>query len=401
MIDYVRTYRRLEQALASIEESATVHERLSGIVNAIVDGPGPDLGITGCRLYRLDEVRQAVVLIASAGPQAIEPGFAVPAHYEPIKRLLEGEGFLLMEKDDPGFDTNLEAQVGVERFAAIAVGEARTHIIAFTLSGAMDPERALYLLATIRHVIDLRLEQSHMLRDIEETRRIQMSLLPDRPPSFHDFDIAARSLPAERVGGDLYDFIRQGEHVLGVAIGDSTGHGLPAALMARDVITGLRVALDLSYRLTRGIEKVNRVVARSALASRFISLLYVEFEPTGNIVYCNAGHPPGLLWRGTRLRRLSLGGPVLGPVPNTEYQRGFERFPPGSVLALYTDGITEAHSRAGEPFGVERIESIVRAERDRPAAEIVERIFAAVDAHARGPRQDDQTVVIIKRPPRG
>ncbi len=398
MLDYVHTYHRLEQALSSIEKSATFLDTLSGILEAIVSGPGADLGITGARLYRPDPAREGFVLVATAGPSGkAKPGFRIPASYEPIRRALT-DGFVLMERDDPGFDPRLERELGVERFAAIAVFDQQPHVVAFSLTPEIDPERAVYLLGTLRHVINLKLAQGHLLQDLAEAQRIQLSLLPQRMPDFFGFDIAARSAPAEEVGGDLYDFVRLGEQVLGVAVGDSCGHGLPAALMARDVITGLRVALDLHYRISRGIEKVNRVVSRSTLASRFISLLYVEFEPTGNVVYCNAGHPPGLLLRGNRLFRLRTGGPVLGPVPQARYERGFERFPPGSALLLYTDGITEARSPRGQPLGTGRLERLFRELAHLQAREIVDRVFAEVEAHAPGPRQDDQTVVVVRRP---
>jgi sigma-B regulation protein RsbU (phosphoserine phosphatase) len=398
MIDYVQTYHKLEQALEAIEASAGMTSSLSGILQAIIDGPGPDMGITACRLYRFDPETDSFVLIDAAGPHGSAPlGFSVPRDYAPIQRLLR-EGFVLMEQGDPEFDASLEGRVGVERFAAIRVGDATPYVVAFTVSGDMDPERAVVLLGTVRHVINLKMVQGHLLQDIEEARRIQLSLLPQRTPEFHGFEFATHTAPAEDVGGDLYDFLRLNENVLGVAIGDSCGHGLPAALMARDVVTGLRVVLDVDYRMSRGIERLNRVVSRSALASRFISLLYVEFEPTGNIIYCNAGHPPGLLWRGGRIHRLRLGGPVLGPVPSATYERGFERFTQGSALLLYTDGIPEARSPAGSAFGVGRLERLFRESQHLPAQTIVDRIIEEVDRHAPGPRQDDQTLVVVKRP---
>jgi sigma-B regulation protein RsbU (phosphoserine phosphatase) len=397
VIDYVRTYGRLERALASIEQSAGIASTLSGILGAIMEGPGPELGIIGARLYRREPERGVLVLLDSAGSRGpAEPGFEFPLDYPPLRRLFR-DGFLLMEEGDPEFDPALEGRVGVQRFAAITVGDTGQHIIAFTITSGIDPERAIYLLGTLRHVINLKMVQTHLLQDIEEARRIQLSLLPRAAPAFHGFDIAARSLPAEEVGGDLYDYLALSDQVLGVAVADSCGHGLPAALMARDVITGLRVALDVQYRLTRGIERVNRVVARSALASRFISLIYVEFEPTGNMVYCNAGHPPGLLCREGRITPLRLGGPVLGPVPTATYERGFERFPPDATLLLYTDGITDAEAPGGERFGTERLEHLLADHSAQPATTLVDRIFDAVATHAPGPRGDDQTVVVIRR----
>jgi sigma-B regulation protein RsbU (phosphoserine phosphatase) len=168
--------------------------------------------------------------------------------------------------------------------------------------------------------------------------------------------------------------------------------------MARDVITGLRVVLDVQYRLTRAIERVNRVVSRSALASRFITLVYAEFERNGNMVYCNAGHPPPLLFQDGQVRKLEIGGLLLGPEPNASYERGFERFVPGSTLLFYTDGIVEAQNRSGKEYGAARLEKLLRHMKGAGAAEIVDAIFAEVERFAPGPRRDDQTVVVVRRP---
>lgn len=398
MLDYRQTFRTLENALASIERSAAGTRTLSGILDAIILGPGPSLGLVGGRLYRHDPDQQVYVLEAMSGEHGdAQLGFTVRDDYAAIEQV-ESEGLVVMEPDDPGFDPTIEGQVGVERFAAIAVGEEQPHVIAFTLGATVDERQAIYLLGTLRHVINLKLMQRHLISDMEEARKIQMSLLPSRPPNFGDFDIAGRSVPAERVGGDLYDYLMLSEKNLGVAVVDASGHGLPAALMARDVITGLRVVLDVQYRMVRAIEKVNRVVARSGLASRFITLFYAEFESYGSLIYCNAGHPPPLLWRQGQVKELTHGGIVLGPDPKASFERGFENFPPGSVLLLYTDGITEAANRQGKQFGVGRLTKLLKATSDQKAAVIVDGVFDAVTKFAPGPMVDDQTVVVIRRP---
>jgi phosphoserine phosphatase RsbU/P len=292
----------------------------------------------------------------------------------------------------------VERHVGVKRFAAIVVGGDNEFLVGFTIGKELDLDQAIYLLTTIRHIINLKLELGERQHEVMEARRIQLSLLPDKAPDFYGFDIAARSLPAEEVGGDLYDYIKLSPNLLGLAIADSSGHGLPAALMARDVITGLRCVLDIQYKLTRAVERVNRVVARSALASRFITLFYCEIEASGNLVYCNAGHPPALLLYGKQITHLDLGGLVLGPQPDAVYERGFERFRPGSTLLLYTDGIIEAESPEGESFGLPRMEQILLESQDLTAAQILNRIFEEVDRFSPNPRVDDQTVVVVRRP---
>jgi hypothetical protein len=373
-IDYQKTFRALERSLESIERSAQDTHTLSGILEAIILGPGPALGLSGARLYKLDPIEGVFVLEAAVGePYGLSPGLKVPADYLPIVRV-QNEGLVLITADDPGFDPSIEGRVGVGCFAAISVGESTPHLIAFTINNPLDTERVIYLLGII-----------------------QLSLLPAQPPSLAGFDIAGKSVPAERVGGDLFDYHRLSDKVLGVSVVDSSGHGLPAALMARDVITGLRVVLDVEYRMTRAIEKVNRVVARSGLTSRFITLFYAEFESNGNLVYCNAGHPPPLLLHGGQIRELREGGIVLGPDPKATYERGFESFEPGSVVLLYTDGISEAVNRRGIQFGTQRLARLLRQLERESAQQIVDAVFEAVGKHTGGVRADDQTVVVIRR----
>lgn len=396
MIDYRKTYHTLQRALQSIEESAETKESLSVILEALVRGAGASLGITGGRLYRRDDAKAAYVLESSLGSPRVAAGFEVPASYPPVRRLRE-EGLVFSEEGDPEFDPHIERRVGVRRFAALGIGERAEHMIAFTMADDVDPRQAVYILGTIRHVVNLKMIAGALLHDVAEARRIQTSLLPAKPPTFHDFQFAARTVPAEAVGGDAYDFLPLSPDTIGISVVDSCGHGLPAALMARDVVTGLRVALDVQYRAVRAIEKVNRVVARAALTSRFTSLFYAELDSSGTMLYCNAGHPPALFWRDGRIKRLSRGGIVLGVEPDAGYERDFEDFVPGATLVLYSDGITEAETKRGGFFGVEGLERLLRKHHDASAEGLVDIVFDALERRCVAPRQDDQTLVVVQR----
>ena len=92
-----------------------------------------------------------------------------------------------------------------------------------------------------------------------------------------------------------------------LAIADASGHGLPAALLARDVITGLRMGMADDLKIIKAVERLNRVIHRSALSSKFVSLFYGEVEPNGNFLYCNAGHNPPLLRRPGSFQQLTQG----------------------------------------------------------------------------------------------
>jgi sigma-B regulation protein RsbU (phosphoserine phosphatase) len=395
-VDYRNLFRKLEENLAQIERTDDVVSLLSAILEHVVEDFNEDLGLEGGRLFvRRDDL---LVLEAEYPASANRLGYEVPVSYQPVQELLR-RGFVLHDPGDPGLDSRIESELGVRTFAAIQVGESRQQIMAFSLRDSSDREHVIYMLNTIRHAINLKLRKQHLEDRVAEARAIQMSLLPAAAPRFHDFDIWGDSSPAEEVGGDLYDYIVVSERSLGVAIADSAGHGLPAALQARDAIVGLRMGVEERMRITATMEKLNRVVSRSALATRFISLFYGEIEPNGNLVYCNAGHNPPLLLREGEITELRHGGLILGPNPDAQYERGYTLISPGSVLLLYTDGIIEAaDDETGEMFGLERLREILTSSEWGSARDLVEKVFAEVVAFSRtDPPHDDQTVVAVIR----
>ena len=303
--DYRGLYKKLESTLLAIESSPDIVSTLEAILEKIVTEFVADLGFAGGRLYRVRD--GAIVLQSTCGKTGgARPGYRIPVNYAPLQTLLQ-QDYLLMTADHPDFDDAIEKGLGVKIFAAIAVGGEDRHVISFTVEGEPEEERILYALNAIRHVINLKLEQQVLVDQILQTRDIQMSLLPAHPPVFGDYDLAGRSEPAEAVGGDLFDYIPISERILGVAVADSSGHGLPAALQARDVIIGLRMGLEEDLKIIRTVEKLNRVIHHSNLATKFVSLFYGELERNGNFVYCNAGHPPPLLFHDGRFRYLDLG----------------------------------------------------------------------------------------------
>ena len=272
------------------------------------------------------------------------------------------------------------------------------------LADGWQLEELDFALNTIRASLDARLVDARVRGSFREAAEIQQSLLVEEPPAFAGYELAARSVPAEEVGGDFYDFYDLGEDTLGLAIGDASGHGLPAALLVRDVVTGLRMGIEKELKVAHVFEKLNRVIHRSRLSSRFVSVFYAELERDGNLVYVNAGHqPPMLFFRDEAPGKLSEielsnGGTVIGPLPEARFRRGFARLHPGDVLLLLTDGILERRDKAGEFFGVESVRASVREHQAQPAETILAKLFDAALAWGDGrPWEDDATIVVLKR----
>jgi sigma-B regulation protein RsbU (phosphoserine phosphatase) len=146
----------------------------------------------------------------------------------------------------------------------------------------------------------------------------------------------------------------------------------------------------------RTLQKLNQIIHRSRLTTKFVSVFYGELELGGTFIYSNAGHnPPFILKDGNRFELLRNGGSVLGPTPDATFMRGYVQLNPGDVLCMYTDGIVEARDRKDREFGLERLQKLVKANRDLFAQEIARQIFARVDDWA-PEAEDDRTVVIVK-----
>jgi sigma-B regulation protein RsbU (phosphoserine phosphatase) len=301
-----------------------------------------------------------------------------------------------MDPSDPGVDPVLEQRLGAQRFAAIAAGDENPHILGFDVSPELGREDILFSLNLIRYAINQRLRAERFESLIVEAQRIQASILPQRVPQYAGFDIWGRTVPAEIVSGDFYDFIPISDSILGLAIADGSGHGLPAALVVRDIYMGLRMATDRDFKIVRTMEKLNHIIHRSRLTTKFVSLFYGELETGGILIYTNAGHnPPFVLKKNNLIESLKNGGPVLGPTPDATYTRGFAKLDPGDLLCLYSDGVVEAHDRSDREFGLDRLQRLVKLHRARSSKEIGVEVLYRVARWSRR-AEDDRTVVIVK-----
>ena len=394
-MDYKNLLRKVEKTLEQIENAETTRFTIEQLAETIAANFREELGITGGRIYERNDDENCYALVGRFGiAKEGALGIAVPKDYRPIELVIEN-GVIVMDPSDPGVDPVLEEKLGAKRFVAITAGEDNAHILSFDVSPALSREDILYALNLVRYTINQRLRAERFESIIVEAQRIQQSILPQRVPQYAGFDIWGKTVPAEIVSGDFYDFIPVSENILGLAIADGSGHGLPAALVVRDIYMGLRMATDRDFKIIRTMEKLNHIIHRSRMTTKFVSLFYGELETGGIIIYCNAGHNFPFLVKGTRIEDLPSGGPVLGPTPDATYTRGFAKLDPGDLLCLYSDGIIEAHDRRDREFSLDRLQRVVRANRERSAREIGEEVLARVAKWERA-KEDDKTVVIVK-----
>jgi sigma-B regulation protein RsbU (phosphoserine phosphatase) len=243
-------------------------------------------------------------------------------------------------------------------------------------------------------------ERNRMEEQLSLAYQIQTNLLPHSPPRIDGYDIAGKSVPAQSVGGDYFDWIPVDGGKLAVCLGDVSGKGMPAALLMANVQATLRGQTLVDSPPCARIARSNKLIYQCTDDERFVTLWYGVLDAGSHeLVYCNAGHEhPFLVSADGGSQRLDLGGLALGVWEDFEYGQQSVRMSPGDVLVVYSDGVPDATTDADEPFGEARIESVVASHRGEPARVIVDSVLDAVNAHAgNAPQFDDLTLVVVKR----
>lgn len=273
------------------------------------------------------------------------------------------------------------------------------YLFLFSLKEGWVRDELAFCLNGVRFSLNYRLKSDAAQSELDTAAAIQNSLLPQKAPSFSGFDIAVKSQPAEAVGGDLYDFLTLEEDMLGIAIGDASGHGLPAALLVRDVLMGIRMGVGSNLKMMYTLKKLNRVIHETTFSTRFVSVFFCELHANGGLLYANAGHTSGLILHGDSVTKLDPTGPIMGPLPDIPLERGFADIPPGGLMVLYTDGVTERVEPDGSLFEEEGLIRCIQNNRDQSAATIVDRVFkyALSLDHQSDVLEDDTTLMVIKR----
>lgn len=243
-------------------------------------------------------------------------------------------------------------------------------------------------------------DQVRLKQSLDLAHEVQCNLLPEKAPDIDGFEIAGGSLPCDETGGDYFDYIPLGKGRLAVAVGDVTGHGVPAALLMATARGHLRARASRAPSISDLLNGVNRELARDALAGRFMTLFYLVLEPGSRRVrWANAGHDAALVVDPSGdVSALDEGGVPLGVDGDwsyEDYQSG--DLAPGTVLVLATDGIWEMRNAEDEMFGHDRLQAVIREHASKPAKDILKVVAATLKTFSGGaPLRDDVTLVVVK-----
>jgi serine phosphatase RsbU (regulator of sigma subunit)/anti-sigma regulatory factor (Ser/Thr protein kinase) len=227
---------------------------------------------------------------------------------------------------------------------------------------------------------------------------IQQQFLPRELPQLPDWQVAAHYGPARAVGGDFYDFIALPDGRIGIVVGDVTDKGVPAALVMARTQSVLRGEAPRLISPAKVLERANEILLPEMPARMFVTCLYMVLEPeTGRVVYANAGHNLPYVRTAEGVIELRATGMPLGLLAGMDYPEHEAVLAPGESVLLYSDGIVEAHDRAGAMFGFPRLCELMATERS--GTDLLDHLLDELHAFVgRGwEQEDDITLVALRR----
>ena len=254
-----------------------------------------------------------------------------------------------------------------------------------------------------------------MMRQLEERMRIkqalnlamevQQNLLPLEVPKISGLDIAAKSIYCDQTGGDFYDFLKMYRHQadrIGIAVGDVSGHGIPAALLMATIRAFIKSKITPQNSIAESITSVNRLLAQdTGDTGQFVTLFYAEISPAEKILrWVRAGHDPALFYDPDldTFKELWGDGIALGIDPDGNYQENsVQKLSKGQILVIGTDGVWEARNQTGEMFGRERLKDLIRKNAAHSSDDISGFIINSIKTF-QGPvkQEDDITLLVTK-----
>ncbi len=258
---------------------------------------------------------------------------------------------------------------------------------------------------------EARLDAPDFVKRIESERRVkyemdllsrmQVALLPDRPPDVPGLQIAARTILATEAGGDLYEFLVDEEGAFWVAAGDVAGHGFSCGIQGAMVKACLLTLVKAGRRPAEILVEVDRVLRAANTGRLFTSLVLARIDPsTGHGVLANAGHPYPLLVVEGRVRELTASGLPLGKGPARIYEETEFELPGAASLVLASDGLFEGPDRFDDPYGYQKPREVLERVGlwRRPAESILDALLGDWRTHVgEGEPADDTSVVVVRR----
>jgi phosphoserine phosphatase RsbU/P len=247
--------------------------------------------------------------------------------------------------------------------------------------------------------VEVRAREKHN-RELELGREVQERLFPQEYPAIPGLEYAGACRSALGVGGDYYDFIPLPNGGLGIAIGDISGKGIPAALLMATLRAFLRgQAIQHETDLSAVIANLNQLVFESSAPNRYATFFLGTYDAGTRVLrYVNAGHnAPMVIRAGHEVTRLEAGGSVVGLLRGGEWEHGQVKLERGDLLIAFTDGVSEAMNDSDDEWGEERLIKATGTLLNGSSREILDHIMRAADEFVAGaPQFDDMTLIVAR-----
>jgi phosphoserine phosphatase RsbU/P len=241
-------------------------------------------------------------------------------------------------------------------------------------------------------------EEQRLERDLAMAREVQQHLLPQCCPELQCADVAARFVPAQAIGGDIYDFIPYSGGRTAMTVGDVSGKGAPAALFGALVSGIMRSTAGMEPSPSEMLAAINTSLNERRIEARYVSIVYAIWDDERHVMLiANSGQPRPIYCHHGKTQIVEAAGLPLGLLEDTDYDEVTINAHPGDVFVLFSDGIIDAQNAQEDLFGRPRLEDVVRKHHEHSAEQIVDAIFSAVDSFSAGVAAfDDETVLVIK-----
>lgn len=281
-------------------------------------------------------------------------------------------------------------------FGMPATGERVTYrnLLLLTLAGGkVVREERLYDISAVVGV----LEKARLNQELRTAAEVQGALLSRRPRVGNFYEVIGDSAPCRTIGGDFFESMELPSGELAIALGDVSGKGPAAALLAAMIQGMLAVEAQAQASPSTVMSRLNRALLARGLSSQFATLVYGVLSPNGKFTYCNAGHNPPILLSQGRMVRLNTGGLVVGALPEATFEEEVVQMQEGELVCLFTDGLTEARNNDGEEFGEERLISCLAEQQANPVSTLVKSVLRAVHEFSGEAQQFDDITLVAMR----
>lgn len=410
--DFREALQNFADSLAGILDRATLATRLSETVERAMKARRFHLFVLDRRTGRLRPQLAAGEEKAEVASVEFDPAEPLCRYLLEEQRPFEVEVSPYDPKLIPIFRSAAERLSQLE--AAVVFGlERRKALVGLMVAGVKSSDEFynaedLGLLMTVARQAAVAVENTELFEEIAQDRElkkelevaseVQAHLFPSVLPRVTGCQIAWRCLPARSVSGDYYDFLELPGQKIGLAVGDVSGKGLSASLLMANLQGLLRTQAPTAESSAELVRRINGQVFVSSRGAKYCTFFYgVYDEALRRLEFVNAGHNPPLLLNASGTRFLESTGVPLGLFQEVNHDTRSEQLEPGTLLALYSDGITEARNEQGELYGVDRLVNALSRARDSDLASLIEKVLAEVrDFSAGAPVEDDQTLVLLR-----